>query len=124
MAGTKPPPRLIWLRIHPAPGLPAILSAAELKLFKVVKAGLYLLMFLVPLAGYTMSVAGGHPVSVFGWFTLPSLFEKSKTLGGFAHEMHGVLAYTLLALVVLHLAGTVKHRLKGNAEADLLKRML
>lgn len=116
--------RLVWLRIQPAPALPAILKPAELKLLKVVKAGLYLLMFLVPVAGYTMSVAGGHPVSFFGWFTLPDLFGKSKALGGFAHEMHGILAYTLLALVALHVAGAIKHRLKGNAEADLLKRMM
>lgn len=116
--------RLVWLHISPAPTLPAVLSATEKKLFKVVKVGLYLLLFLVPLAGYTMSVAGGHPVSFFGLFTLPALFAKSKALAGFAHAVHGPLAYLLLALVALHLAGTIKHRLKGNAEADLLKRML
>lgn len=116
--------RIIWLRVSPAPALPAVLSAVEQKLFKTVKVGLYLLMLLVPVAGYTMSVAGGHPVSFFGLFTLPALFAKSKALGGFAHEAHEMLAYLLLALVAVHLAGAIKHRLKGNTEADLLKRML
>jgi len=116
--------RLAWLRASPAPALPAVLTAIEVKLVKVVKAALYVLMLLVPFSGYVMSNAGGYPVKFFGLFTMPALFEKSKALGGFAHEAHEILAYLLLAAVAVHVAGAVKHRLKGNAEADLLKRML
>ena len=116
--------RLVWLRVSPAPALPTVLTAVEVKLVTVVKAALYALMLLVPFSGYMMSNAGGYPVGFFGLFTLPAMFDKSKALGGFAHEAHEILAYVLVLAVLIHVAGALKHRLKGNAEADLLKRML
>jgi len=41
-----------------------------------------------------------------------------------AGEVHEIFAFTLLALVVLHVAGALKHRLFDRAEADVLGRML
>lgn len=116
--------RIVWLRLSPAPALPAALTAPEQKVVTGVRALLYVLMVLVPMSGYVMSTAGGYPVSFFGLFQLPALIGESKALAEAAHEGHELLSYALLAFVLLHAAGALKHRLKGNTEADLLKRML
>jgi cytochrome b561 len=117
--------RLIWLRISPAPALPLVFNAKEKLLTKGVHKLLYVLMLLTPFSGYIMSNAGGYPVSFFGLFELPALIDKSKAIGGFAHEAHEILAFTMLAFVVLHVAGAIKHRLQDrDGERDILNRML
>jgi cytochrome b561 len=117
--------RVAWLRITPAPALPRTFSDMEKRIMNGTRSLLYLFMALLPITGYTLSVAGGHPVSFFGLLDLPTLFEKNKALAGLAHETHELLAYAILALVVLHIAGAVKHRLlNAGGEADVLQRML
>lgn len=117
--------RLAWLRLNPGPELPAVFNAKEKRVTKGVQTLLYVLLLLVPLSGYVMSVAAGHPVSFFGLFQLPALIGESKAIAGFAHEAHEILAYAIVALVALHMAGAVKHRLANKGgEADVLARML
>lgn len=117
--------RLIWVRISPPPALPSVFAATEQMVVKKLQAVLYLLMLLVPLSGYLMSNAGGFPINFFGLGELPAIVGNSKSLGGFAHEAHEILGNALLLIVVLHIAGAVKHRLKDRGgEGDILKRML
>jgi cytochrome b561 len=117
--------RLIWIRISPAPALPAVFEPKERMITKAVQGLLYILMILVPVSGYLMSNAGGYPINFFGLAELPALIGKSKELGGIAHEAHEIMGFAMLALIVLHVAGAVKHRLKDkNGESDILKRML
>ncbi len=117
--------RVIWLRVSPGPVLPAAFSDKERLLVGGIKKAIYLLMLLVPLSGYAMSSAGGYPISFFGLFDVPLLIEKNKAIAGFAHEAHGILAFTLLALVILHAAGAIKHRhADKGGERDILKRMI
>lgn len=117
--------RLAWIRISPAPALPAVFNAKEQMVTKLVQAFLYILMILVPLSGYIMSNAGGYPINLFGLGELPALIGKSKEIGGIAHEAHEIMGFAVLALIALHVAGAVKHRLKDKGgESDILKRMV
>jgi cytochrome b561 len=117
--------RLAWLRANPGPELPAVFNAKEKRITKGVQSLLYLLLLLVPMSGYVMSTAAGYPVSFFGLFPMPTLIGESKAIAGFAHEAHEILAYSILALVALHMAGAIKHRLTNKGgEADVLARML
>ena len=117
--------RLVWLRVSPAPTLPAVFERKERIITKAVQGLLYLLMILVPVSGYLMSNAGGYPINFFGIAELPALIGKSKEIGGIAHEAHGIMGFAIIGLIVLHVAGAVKHRLKDkNGESDILKRML
>ena len=117
--------RLAWIRISPAPALPAVFNAKEQMVTKLVQAFLYILMILVPLSGYIMSNAGGYPINLFGLGELPALIGKSKEIGGIAHEVHEIMGFAMLALIALHVAGAVKHRLKDKGgESDILKRMV
>lgn len=114
--------RLVWSRISPAPALPSAFSAKEIKLTKATKHLLYLAMFLVPFSGWAMSNFAGYPVK-FGDFSVPLVFEKSKSLAGFFHEFHEIAPWVLLVLVAIHLAAVIYHKLEGG-EKDILKRML
>lgn len=117
--------RLAWLSVSPAPALPAVFSAKEQRVVKLLQAALYLLMVLVPVSGYLMSNAGGYPINFFGLGELPALVGKSKGLGGFAHEAHELMGFAILAVILLHVAGAIKHRLKDKGgESDILQRML
>lgn len=117
--------RVVWLRASPAPALPGVFSKNERFVTQSVQSLLYLLMALVPVSGYVLSTAAGYPVNFFGLFELPLLFEKNKALADFARTAHDVLGYGILAFVLLHAAGAIKHRLlDSGGEADVLKRML
>lgn len=70
---------------------------------------LYAAAFLMPLSGWGMSSAGGHPVAFFG-LELPPLVGKDKDLGEFFSASHSVLAWTIITLVSLHVLGALKHQ--------------
>jgi cytochrome b561 len=47
--------------------------------------------------------------------------EADKDMKHLFHEVHEVLAFALIALIVIHLAAAIKHKLVGNVEIS--KRM-
>jgi cytochrome b561 len=56
---------------------------------------------------------------------MPVLLGENHGLHEILEEVHGFLAFSILALVGLHVAGVIKHRLiEQDPEADVLKRML
>ncbi len=117
--------RFAWLKVSPAPELPAAFATKERQLTLSMRALLYVLMLLVPMSGYVMSTAAGYPVPFFGLFTMPALIGESEGLAGFAHEAHAILAYSILAVVALHILGALKHRLTDRGgPSDILARML
>ncbi len=116
--------RVAWLVYTPAPALPDAVSVRDKRLTKTAKHAFYMLMVAVPLSGLLMTNYFGFSVDFYTLFKVPLLVEKSKELGGIFHELHEVFAFTLLGLLVLHVAGVIKHRRSGNPEEDVLPRML
>jgi cytochrome b561 len=117
--------RILWVLVSRPPVMPAALQRWEVVLSKSTVGLLYLLMLATPIAGYLMSNTGGKPISYFGLFELPALMGENHDLHEVLEEVHGFLAFTILALAGLHVAGALKHRfLDKDPEADVLKRML
>jgi cytochrome b561 len=114
--------RLAWRWANPTPPLPDTLKPWERSLARFTHALLYLLLFAVPLAGWTMSSARGFPVSWFGFFTLPDLVPKNKALYEVLLTTHGVLAWTLGVVAIIHLLAALKHHFV--LKDDVLRRML
>jgi len=114
--------RLAWRWTNPTPPLPDTLKPYERGLARITHALLYVLLFAVPLAGWTMSSARGFPVSWFGLFTLPDLVPKNKALYEMLVTTHGVLAWTLGAVASVHLLAALKHHFV--LKDDVLRRML
>jgi cytochrome b561 len=117
--------RILWMLVSRPPVMPAALQRWEVVLAKSTVGLLYLLMLATPIAGYLMSNTGGKPVSYFGLFELPALLGENHDLHELLEEVHEFLAFSILALFTLHVAGALKHRfMDKNPDADVLKRML
>lgn len=109
------------------PELPQSLQPWERTVSKFAHRALYVLLIVVPLMGYSMSStftqSDGVPFFFFG--QLPELLPKNDRWFEVFQLLHRIFAYTLLTLVVLHVAGALKHRfLDKDAESDVLRRML
>ncbi len=113
--------RLAWRATHTPPALPAGMSALQRKASHAVHGLLYLLMIAVPLSGWLMSSAKGFQTVWFGVLPLPDLVGKDKALGEALEEVHEFLNYTMLVLVVLHVAAAVKHQIQAGG--TYLQRM-
>jgi len=108
------------------PELPKSLAPWEQSLSKFAHRALYALLIVVPLMGYSMSStftqSDGVPFFFFGH--VPELLPKNDHWFEVFQLLHRTLAYALLALLVLHVAGALKHRfLDKRADADVLRRM-
>lgn len=83
---------------------------------------LMVMMLALPLSGWAMSSAGDHPVSFFGLFTLPPLLVPDKGLAEILTNVHSALAWTLIALLVVHAGAALQHHF--IARDATLRRML
>jgi cytochrome b561 len=117
--------RILWVLVSRAPVMPAALHRWEVILAKSTVGLLYLLMLATPIAGYLMTNTGGKPISYFGLFDMPVLVGENHDLHETLEEVHEFLAFSILALVGLHVLGAIKHRfIDRDPKADVLKRML
>lgn len=114
--------RLLWRATHTPPALPASMPRWQQRASQIVHVGLYGLLLAVPLSGWLMSSAKGFKTVWFGVLPLPDLMAKNKVLGEFLSEIHEVLSFTLVALVLLHVAAALRHHFVERD--DVLRRML
>ena len=106
--------RLAWRLSHRPPPLPVAVQAAMSPLRKTLFASthrlLYALFFAVPLAGWAYSSASGFPVVWLGVLPLPDFVPVDKLLAGTLRLLHVACAFTLAAMVLLHVVATFKHQ--------------
>ena len=114
--------RLAWRVTHRPPALPDSMPRWERRAAAASHAGLYVLMFALPLSGYFYSLAAGFPVVYLGLLPLPVLIEPDPQLKQVLVVLHHVLAWTLMALLALHIAAALKHRIVDRD--GVLERML
>ena len=121
--------RLAWRFANPSPGLPDGMPAIERIAAHLGHAGLYALLLALPLSGWLMVSASpwGIPTVLFEVLPVPHL-PVPEALGGKAEaeavlkELHEVLGFALLALVVLHVAAALKHHFINRD--TVLRRMV
>jgi cytochrome b561 len=112
--------RLLWRLSHrPPDDVP--MPGWQRRLAHATHWALYALFFAVPLAGWGYSSAAGFPVVVFGVLPLPDLVPPDRELAAVLRLTHRMLAYSLGALVVLHVAAVLKHHVMDRDA--LLARM-
>jgi cytochrome b561 len=115
--------RIITRLVTYIPPLPQTIHPVLRMMAKAVQYAMYLLMVTIPLLGYAMSDSVGKGVKLFG-IPLPIFLPANKGLGKTLGDLHGVFAYTLLGLVMAHIAGAIWHRFFDRPENDTLKRMV
>jgi cytochrome b561 len=117
--------RLVMRLIEGFPPLPAHMTGFERFLARFTHWGFYALMILMPLSGWVMVSASplGFPTLWFGLFEWPHLpVEQSRVTAERVHNAHELLAFTAIGLILLHVAGALKHHFLDRD--DVLARML
>jgi cytochrome b561 len=102
---------LVRLAIRLAFGKPEYrppISPLERRLSTAVHAGLYAALIVQPVVGWAATAAGGYPVQFFGW-VLPGFLSKDPPLGEALYEVHAAIGWIILLLVLLHVAGALRH---------------
>ncbi|KXW59275.1 cytochrome b [Ferrovum myxofaciens] len=102
--------RMAWRSTHRPPALPTTMSRRIQKLTEIAHRTLYVLMVLIPLTGWLHSSAAGVSVVYFNLLPLPNLVPKDKALSHLFETFHQTLNWTLLVLVLGHVAAAFKHQ--------------
>lgn len=117
--------RIIWRLTHKPPKLPMRINKLEKKLATLGHGALYFWMTLLPLSGWLIvsSSSYGIPTIVFGLFEWPHIpyVKADNNINDMASSSHVILAFSFIALLSLHVAAVIKHRIKE--QENLIKRM-
>jgi cytochrome b561 len=101
--------RLLWRLTHPAPALPAGMPAWQRLASSGSHTLMYALFFAIPLAGWAYSSALGFPIVLYGVIEMPDWVSRDKELAATLKVVHQYLAYSLAALVLVHIAAALQH---------------
>ncbi len=112
--------RIVWRFVSPPPDHLETHEHWEVTLASAAHFWLYVCIIGMPLSGWLMSNAAEFPVPFFG-LQMPQLIGKNEELGGIFGQTHEILAYTLLFVLGLHVAGALKHHVIDKDET--LQRM-
>lgn len=112
--------RLLWRLTHRPPA--ALEGGLGGWLAKAVHFGLYVFMIGAPLSGWLLvsTERVNVPTLLFGTVHWPHI-PAPQGLNGFAHVSHGLLGWLGLLLILLHVAGAVRHQwlLRDNLMARM-----
>lgn len=112
--------RLVWKHLNPAPR-PLSQHVLEVRAAHLAHLALYVLIILICISGYLISTADGDGIAFYGLFDVPATItgEDQEDNAGIVHKY---LAWALILIVGLHIAGAWKHHLFDKD--DTLRRML
>ena len=102
--------RLVWRLTHRPEALPATLPAWQLRLAHWTQFLLYVLMVLMPLTGYLGASYSKKGLQLFGIST-PHWTLPNHDLAEQFYGIHSLLIWVIVALVVVHVLGGLKHLL-------------
>lgn len=99
----------IGLRFSYRPAsLPTTVPDWQIKLSRVIQFLLYMMMILLPVTGYLGASYSKSGVSFFGWATPRWALADHATAEQY-FDIHGTLIWVLIALLVAHVLGALKH---------------
>lgn len=112
--------RLAWRLLHRVPPMPAHIPGWQKLAARISHISLYMFMVLIPLTGWLYVSTGWNsdtgsafaiPTVWFGLFEWPHIpgLDGNGPLADLVGEMHELLAFALIALLVVHLAAALKH---------------
>jgi cytochrome b561 len=115
--------RLLWRWMNPVPAMPGDLKRWEVIAARSGHVGLYVLLFASALTGWALAGTFKRPMTLdlFG-VPIPQIVSSGgRALHDFFEEAHMITSYLLAALIVVHIAGSLRHHfVKRN---DVMRRM-
>ena len=103
--------RAVYRWRHPPPPLPDRMPAWQKTAALATHRALYVLLFLMPVAGYVRVKAGGFPIETLDRLGVPSLVPRSDALAGAAKAVHFYGAWAIIAILALHTGAALYHAL-------------
>ena len=102
--------RFFLKRNSKIPPYPNTISPTLVKIASIVHYLLYGLLFMVPMLGWAGVTAYPALITV-GGFSLPAMpgIPKSELIAKQIFQIHGLLAMTLIAVALLHIAAALNH---------------
>lgn len=113
--------RVVWRLTHRPPPLPSVLPKLERRAASGGHLLLYALMLGLPLSGWALVSASvfNIPTVLFGvvpWPHLPILptLADKKPVEAALGWVHAWLAWSIIAMLVLHVAAVIRHQMSGH----------
>ena len=106
--------RLLWRLGHRPPPMDPAIKRWEKALAHIVHFTFYLLLIGIPMTGWLLSSTGGRDISFFGVVDIPPLPVRGEDAHDIFEERHELLATIMIGLILLHIAGALKHQLQGH----------
>lgn len=102
--------RIVWRLSHKPAALPPSVPGWEVKLSMLAQRALYACMFVLPMLGFVGAIYSKQGIRFFG-HQLPTFVAPEHDISERFFGMHIVLAWVMVAIIVLHAAGGLKHLL-------------
>lgn len=97
----------LWLRYHRRNASLRETSPIERIIKSTTHALIYIALLLMPVSGFIMSSAGGHPVAIWA-IPLPAMMPNAA-LAYRAEQVHAAAQWGVYILILLHLLGVIWH---------------
>lgn len=101
--------RYLWRQYDPIPAPSDNLAHWEKAASRVAHVLLYWLALGVIVSGYLIATADNKGVSFFGWFKIPVSFTPIERQEDIAGQIHEVVAWIMMGLVLVHVLAAFKH---------------
>ena len=112
--------RIVWRATHKPPPsklTPLLRFASSSTHFL-----LYVVLVITPLLGWGNASSRGWSVRIFDILPLPALTAEGSPAGHAMGDIHGIMAWVLLALIILHVSSALFHRFV--LKDDVMERMI
>lgn len=96
---------------RPSPGFPDDMPGWQRQAANANHALLYAILVINPLLGYLTKSAYGGPVTFFWLIDLPPVIGKDKALFEQLSTVHGLIGFTMIAVIAVHVAAALFHGL-------------
>jgi cytochrome b561 len=105
--------RLAWRLTHRPPAYHPVLKAWEKRLAGALHWLFYLMLIAIPLTGWMLSSSSARATNFWGLFDIPPL-PVAPSAHDMLEDAHEILGKAMISLVLLHVAGALKHHLAGH----------
>jgi cytochrome b561 len=115
--------RLLWRWTNAVPAPPADAARWEIIAARAGHAGLYLLILADAFSGWALAGTMRRPLdaALFGFIPVPGIVTD-RALHDQLESAHSLFAWTLAALIVIHIVGGIYHL--WRKQDDVMQRML
>ncbi len=114
--------RFFWIQYCGKPALPSTVPGWQKIMSRIMQYSLYVLLISMAMCGWLMSVAAERVPTYFGMFRMTLPIAPNKAFAKLMDQSHKTIAWVLIVIIVLHVAGAIKHHFIDKD--NVLKRML